>query len=139
MNFTRAIISGVLIWLLIFSAFIVLFFIPGVKDSPALQGLIVGLLILPIGSWGTSFYYQKGKKEVVFPVAVVIAFTALVLDAMITVPFIEIPFNGRGHVEFFTAPLFWILFTEIVMVVCVYWARKVKPLATAKSTDHEYH
>ena len=128
MNLSRAIFAGTLTWFLVLSAFVVLSFIPSIMGSLTLQGLIVGLMVLPFGSLGAAFYYKKGKRHIAFPVALVMALTALALDALITVPFIEMPYNGRGHAEFFTDPLFWVLFTEIMVVVWLYWTIRVKPL-----------
>ncbi|MEO1262616.1 MAG: DUF5367 family protein [Bacteroidota bacterium] len=129
MNISRAIFAGTITWFLVLSAFVVLSFIPGVVESLTLQGVIVGLMVIPFGSLGAAFYYKKSKRQIVWPVALAMALTALVLDALITVPFIEMPYNGRGHVAFFSDPLFWALFTEIIVVVWLYWAIRVKPLA----------
>lgn len=39
---------------------------------------------------------------------IIMSLTALFLDIIITVPFVEIP-NGRSYESFFTSPVLWIL------------------------------
>jgi hypothetical protein len=128
MNLLRAIISGTMVWTMIFSSFIIAYYIPALKDSLTLQGLVIGVLILPFASLGSRFYFKKEKKSGALPVALIMALTAAILDAIFTVPFIEIPLNGRGYFEFFTDPLFWVLISEIILVVYLYWKIKIKPI-----------
>jgi len=130
MNYPRAIVAGAITWLLIFSTFIIVYYIPALKNSLNLQALVVGLLILPFASIGTAFYLKKGNKFIIAPVALTMVFTAATLNTLITVPFIEIPFNGRGHLEFFSSPLFWILISEIIIVIYMYWRIKIRPVTT---------
>ena len=129
MNVKRAIISGAMMWSVIFVAFVILNFIPAIRNSILMQGFIVGLLILPVATSGSSWYFKKEKSGKGINVALVMAGTAMVLDALITVPFIEIPYNGRGYIEFFISPLFWVLIAEIVTVIYFYWKIKIEPIA----------
>ena len=52
--------------------------------------------------------------------------TAILLDVIITVPLVEIPYNGGSYQAFFTNPLLWILVIENVAVVYFYWRLKVR-------------
>lgn len=126
MKLSRLIFSAALVWLMIFSLFVALYFVPTVQDSELLQGLIVGVGIVPFAITGTRFYYQKASGHG-FKVAVIMMLIAMTLDALITVPFIEMPFTGRGHLEFFTNPLLFILLAENLLVITAYWYLKVKP------------
>lgn len=54
------------------------------------------------------------------------ALTALILDALITVPFIEIP-NGRSYQSFYTYPLLWLLVVINIATVYTFWRLKIKP------------
>ncbi len=128
MNISRAIFSGAMMWLFIFCTFIILSFIPPIQASLLLQYLAVGLSILPFASLGAAWYFKQEKDSNGLPVALVMAGTAIILDALITVPLIEIPYNERGYVEFFTAPLFWVLVAEMIGTVYFYWKIKIKPI-----------
>lgn len=129
MKTTRIILSGSLVWLLIFSAFVGLSFVPAVTGAPLAQWLIVGVLIIPFAAWGTAIYYRKGAKTNGLVTALVMVTTALILDAVITVPFIEIPYNNSSYTRFFTNSLLWVLVAENMAVIYAYWRIKVKPKA----------
>src|SRR5688572_2893208 len=107
MNYFRAILSGVLVWLLVISTFTTLEAIPGIKDSFQQQSIITGILMVLYAMLAAVFYYKKGNRDHGLKVGLVISATALVLDVFITVPFFEIP-NGRGYQSFFTSPVLWI-------------------------------
>ena len=124
MNTKRAILSGSLVWLLIFSVFTVLSFIPGIKDSLTQQGLIISLCIIPFASWGTAIYYKKGDIGNGLSVGIVMVATALILDVFITVPLVEIP-HGGSYTRFFADPLLWILVVENIAVIYAWWKLKI--------------
>ncbi|GAB5527692.1 MAG: hypothetical protein Roseis2KO_55640 [Roseivirga sp.] len=126
MNIKRAVAAGNLVWLGIFSLFAVFNYIPGIQDSVLIQGLLIGIAIIPFAAWGTSFYYKKGAGGNGFKLALIMMAVAMVLDAIITVPLIEIPLHGRNHYEFFTYPLLYILVAENLLVIWLYWKFKIK-------------
>ncbi len=126
MNIKRAIAAGSLVWLGIFSLFAVFNFIPLTQDSEAIQGLLIGIAIIPFAGLGTAFYYKKGAGGNGFNLALIMMAVAMALDAIITVPLIEIPLHGRDHYEFFTYPLLYILVTENLLVIWLYWKYKIK-------------
>lgn len=127
MKISKAILSGCIMWLQVFLAFIVLSFIPGVRDSQTYQEIIIGILTIPAALLATSIYYNSGNEASGFIVGLVMLAVALILDAIITVPFIEIPYNGSSYVKFFTNPFLWIIAFEILAVVHLYWIIKIKP------------
>lgn len=131
MKIIWAILTGALVWLFIFIAFAGLGYIPIIKDSLNKQALIVGILIIPFATYGAYIYYKKGNKSNGFVVGLIMAATALVLDAIITVPLIEIP-NGRSYQSFFTYPLLWLLAAVNVATVFFYWKLKIKRSTTMK-------
>lgn len=122
----RAILSGVLIWILVFTLFGVLDVIPATRDAVWLQGVVACTLVIPIALLGAAFYYKNGSRSNGLAVGLVMVTTALMLDAIITVPFFEMPYNRRGHEQFFTHPLLWIIVLEDVLVVYFYQGLKVK-------------
>ena len=121
----RAILSGALIWVLVFSLFGVLDFIPVTHDSQLLQGLIAGVLIIPFALLGASTYYKSKNRSNGLTVGLVMVTTALLLDVIITVPLVEKPYHGRDHYHFFTDPLLWIIATETVLLIYLYFRIKI--------------
>lgn len=125
MNSFRAILSGALVWLLIFITFGVLAYIPGIKDSMNQQALIVGILIIPYAMVGATFYYKNNKKDNGIILGLIMVFTALVLDALITVPFFSIP-NGGSYSSFYSYIFLWVLVFINLTTVYFYWQFKIR-------------
>lgn len=132
MKVLRAVVSGILVWSLVFSGFIILSFIPGIKEDETLQGIIAFIFIIPFAYLGTSFYYRNGTADNALIVGVTMAVTALLLDMAITVPFVEVP-DGGSYSGFFTSPVLWILVTEELVVVFLYRKLKVKAALVSRS------
>lgn len=125
MNNFRAILSGALVWLLIFITFGILAYIPEIKDSMNQQALIVGILIIPYAVVGARFYYKNNKKDSGVILGIIMVSTALILDALITVPFFTIP-NGGSYVSFYSYTLLWLLVFINLITVYFYWYLKIK-------------
>lgn len=124
LNNIRAIVVGALVWVCIFIAFSVLSFLPVIQDSLDKQALIVALLIVPFAVFGAFLYYKNGNKDNGLMVGLVMVVTAFSLDALITVPLMEIP-NGRGYQSFFGYPLLYLLAAVNVLSVYLYWRFKI--------------
>lgn len=112
-------------WLLVFVAFAILGHVAMVKDSLDKQALIVGALIVPFAIFGASIYYRTGGKENGMMIGLTMALTALVLDAVITVPLIEIP-KGGSYQSFYTYPLLWLLVMLNTVTVYSFWWVKIR-------------
>ncbi len=128
MKIIRAILAGTFVWALIFSVFTITGFIPAIQEPALLQWIIVAAFIIPFAWAGAAIYYKKeevAKINGLYSGSIMLA-TALVLDALITVPFIEIPYNGSSYSAFFTNPLLWVLVLENIAVIYLYWRFKVK-------------
>ncbi|MCU0437876.1 MAG: DUF5367 domain-containing protein [Raineya sp.] len=121
----RAILTGALIWLFIFITFAILGYIPTIKDSLNQQTLIVAIFIVPFALFGASIFYKNGNKVHGLISGTIMSVTAIILDALITVPFVEIP-KGGSYASFFTFPLFWLLVTINTVTVYLYWFFKIK-------------
>lgn len=121
----RAIFTGAFIWLLIFLTFTGLTFIPSIKDSLNQQTLLVAIFIIPFALLGATIFYKNGNKVHGLISATIMTLTAIFLDALITVPFVEIP-NGGSYQSFFTFPLFWLLVAINTATVYFYWVLKIK-------------
>jgi archaellum biogenesis protein FlaJ (TadC family) len=121
----RAILTGALVWVFIFISFTILSTIPTIKDSMNLQALIVAVLIIPFAIFGASVYYKNGNNDNGFVLGIKMVITALILDALITVPFVVIP-TGGSYLSFYTFPLLWLLVAVNMATVYLYWKLKVK-------------
>lgn len=126
MNYLRAILSGTIVWVCVFTTFVVFAYVPGLKDSIDQQGIIADVLLIFYATVGAAVYYKKGSKETGLIIGPIMALTALVLDVLITVPIVEIP-AGRSYHTFFTSYVLWVLVVINMGTVYVYWRRKVSP------------
>jgi hypothetical protein len=120
MNSIRAILTGALVWVCIFMTFTVFDNIPILKGSLNTQATIVAILVILFAAFGASIYYKNGIKDNGLIVGIIMALSALVLDALITVPLIEIP-NGNTYEGFFTYPLLWLIVVVNITTVYMYW------------------
>jgi len=121
----RAISTGALVWLFIFIMFAILGYVPILKDSLDRQAIVVGVFIVPFAIYGASVYYRNGSRENGLIIGLVMATTALVLDAIVTVPLIEIP-KGGSYQGFYTYPLLWLLVAVNIATVYFYWRLKIQ-------------
>lgn len=131
MKITRALLIGAMIWSVAFTSFSVLYYIPSLAGSINLQGLIVGLILAPAAWIGARIYYAKSTPGNGWLVGATMVSTALMLDALITVPFVSLPMDGMGHLQFFSQPILWALVAMNMMVIAAYWKFKVLPNSNA--------
>ncbi len=125
MKTSRAILIGIVIWLLAVSAFTLSFFFPLLDDIELQANLFVGISLLILAWNGAQFYYLAEQNTPGLKVALVMLLTGVVLDAAVTVPFLVIPAGG-SHNQFFTDISFWIIAVEYLLVVSLYHQFKVK-------------
>lgn len=126
MKISRTILAGIIVWSLIFFTFIVMSVVPVIKDSEIQQNLILYVLLIPFAFLGAKFYYKIEQKTNGFIIGLIMAFTGIVLDALITVPFVIIPHDG-SYTSFFSSPFLWITFIEFILIVFFYWKFSIKP------------
>lgn len=108
MNYLRAILAGTIAWFCVVMTFYILEHISIIKESLNLQAIIAIFAIIFYAVLAAGFYYRKAEKKLGFQTGIVITATALILDVLVTVPFIEIP-KGGSYQDFFSNPLLWIL------------------------------
>jgi hypothetical protein len=125
MNVKRAISSGVVVWTFASIAFAILGSMEATKNSLNLQASVVGILIVPFAIVGAYIYFKNGNRDNGLILGTIMAATALALDALITVPFLEMP-NGGSYQSFYAYPELWILATVNLATVYLYWMLKVK-------------
>lgn len=120
LNIKRAALVGALMWLLVFFAFAIVDIIPVFHGSPNTQAMFVALLIMPMAAFAASIYYKNGNCGNGLLLGSIMAITALMLDALITVPLIELP-KGNTYGSFFTYPFLWVLVALNIVTIYVYW------------------
>ncbi|MBZ4043783.1 DUF5367 family protein [Flavobacterium hibisci] len=125
MNYSRSILAGIIAWLCVVITFYVLEHIPLFKESTIVQAFIAAFTIIFYAWFAAWFYYKKAAKKSGLLAGIVITGTALVLDLLVTVPFIEIP-KGSSYQAFFSNPLLWILAVINVLTVYVHLKRNTK-------------
>lgn len=125
MNFLRAILSGILLWLCVAVTFFILEQIPFTKESVNRQTFIICILLVLYSLTAASFYYKKRSNFSGFQLGVIMPLTAILMDILLFVPFVEIP-KGNTYQDFFSNPLLWILAVLNIATVYFYWKKKFK-------------
>lgn len=125
MSKIRAIIVGGFIWVLGSSFYAASYLFPFLEDLELQANLVLALAIIPNAWMGARIYY-KGANMYGPTVGTIVVLTAILLDAIITVPYLIVP-QGGTYQSFFGAPAFWLIALEYFMVVVLYWLLKVKP------------
>lgn len=123
MNYLRAVLSGIMLWICVAVTFYILEHTPIIKDSLNIQTVIICLFIIFYSAIGASFHYKKAISISGFQVGVIMSLTAILLDALLFVPLVEIP-KGNTYQDFFSNPLVWIL--AILNIATVYFYSKTK-------------
>ena len=124
MTLLKAIGIGIIIWMIGITIYTVSFYIPLSEDLELQANILLSLGILPVVWHGAKLYYQKNSITKGYLLGLTFFFTAAVLDALITVPYLIIP-NGGNYYNFFTAFGFWLIGLEFILVATVYWYFKV--------------
>ena len=125
METLKVILIGALIWALGASIYSASYFISILEDLELQANLILAIGLIPIAWFGAGIYFKKVHHAHGIKVGVTMVLTAVALDAIITVPFLIIPYGG-SYISFFTAPAFWFIAMEYLMVILLYSKLKGK-------------
>jgi len=125
MKYLKILLPGTIVWLCVSVSFYILSFVPLINGSFKSQAIIVMIFIVLYANESALFYYKKGIKLHGLLLGIIMSLTALLLDALITVPFIEIP-NGRSYYSFFSSSVLWILASINSITVYCFWRMKIK-------------
>lgn len=120
LNFKDVLISSLVIYVLGITAYLASFLFPLMEDPELQANLILMIAIAPAALLGGHLYYRRGHWTHGFVLGCALFASAIVLDAVITVPLFIIP-NGGNHISFFGDPGFWLIGFEYVAVVVAYW------------------
>ena len=124
MDKVKAIIIGGYIWILGASFYTASYFIPFLDDLEVQANLVLAISLIPNAWLGASIYYRQGANTHGLKLGAIVVLTAILLDAIITVPYLIIP-NGGSYQGFFGAPAFWLIVVEYLLIVFGYWYFKV--------------
>lgn len=127
-NLKHVIISCLVIYGLGIVSFVGSYFVPIMKDPDLQANLVLMAALIPAATTGAYLYYRRGNTTHGVVLGSVLFLSAIVLDAIITVPVFIIP-NGGNHLTFFGDPGFWLIGVEYVVIVAAYWKFNVaKPV-----------
>ena len=126
MKTKRAILLGIVIWIIGILFYSISFFVPIMENADTQANFVLFIIVMPLVWFGCSFYYKKDPKTHGFKVGQTMLLTAVALDAIITVPILVIP-NGGSHYSFFTSLGFWIIAFEFLVIAVLYWYTRVYP------------
>lgn len=126
--------SAVIVWILGVTAFVASYFVPVMSDPDLQANWVLSIALIPSAALGAHIYYRKGHKANGFVLGVHMFLVAMILDALITVPVLIMPYGGN-HISFFTDPGFWLIAVEYVSVVAAYWQieKAVKSMRVIKT------
>jgi len=124
MKTTRAILLGIAIWIIAILFYSISYAIPILEDLDTQANIVLFVVVMPLVWFGCYFYYKGDNKTHGLKVGQTLLLTAVVLDALITVPFFVMP-NGGNHYTFFTSIGFWIIAFEFLLVASLYWYARV--------------
>lgn len=119
MNYSRAIKTSVSVWIIGVLLFLLGSFFPLGNDPELKANLTLAIAFIPLGWYGAPYHYKQGARTPAYQLALTMALTAALLDALITVPIFFIP-NQIGYAEFFGAIGFWLLMVEYTGIVLLY-------------------
>ncbi|MDT0606869.1 DUF5367 family protein [Croceitalea rosinachiae] len=119
MKTLRAIVIGILIWILGVSAFTLSFFIPVLENLEQQANLVLLIAAIPLVWFGSQQYYKKDTKTHGMWVGITFFGVAAILDALITVPFLVAP-QGGSHYVFFTDSGFWLIGGVFITTAILY-------------------
>jgi hypothetical protein len=119
MYYTRAIRTGVTIWMIGVTLFTIATLLPISNDYEMQGDLTLAVSFIPLAWFGSRYYFKSEPQSKGYQLALALAIIAVVLDAMITVPLFFLP-HGIGYADFFGAPGFWFLMVEYTGVVILY-------------------
>lgn len=116
MRLLRAVILGILLYVLTWVDIFSLMFISQLAGQHAFQTLI-HLVILPVWTLICGYFYfrkRKGSISEGFWFGVIILLVNAVLDFSITIPVFILP-TGAGFFEFYNTWSIWIGFAEVLI------------------------
>ncbi len=119
MKIVRALLIGVVIWILGVTAFSLSFYVPLLENLELQANVTLFLVVIPLVWFGSQLYYKKDNKTHGMWVGITFFGVAAILDALITVPLLFIP-QGGNYSAFFGDPGFWLIGGVFITTAIVY-------------------
>ncbi len=119
LNLKHALFSSLVVYVIGITTYVGSYFVPILEDQELQANLVLMVAIVPAVLLGTYLYYRRGNMTNGLLLGVVMFLGAMVLDAIITVPFFIMPYGGT-HLSFFGDPGFWLIGLEYIVVVFAY-------------------
>lgn len=126
MKIIKAIIVGGFIWILGASFYSISYFFPFLEDLELQANLVLAISLMPNAWLGARLYYKWERDMHGLKLGAIAMLTAILLDVLITAPLLIIAYGG-SYEGFFTAPAFWLIAAEYLLIILIYWNFKVKP------------
>jgi len=118
-NVKSAAISAIIVWTLGIMAFVASYFYPLISDADLQANWVLSIMLVPAALLGAYIYYRKGHQTNGFILGISMFLVAMILDAIITVPFFIMPYGG-DYASFFLSLSFWLIALEFVFVIVAY-------------------
>lgn len=134
MNILKTILVGAAIWLGGVSIYTISYFIPILKDVELQANVSLAIGLIPIAWFAAKFYFKNESLDYSIKASISMLLTAIMLDVLITVPFLIIPFGG-SYQSFFTDFSFWLIATEYLSVILIYSRMKAHKIKTMNSLN----
>lgn len=125
MKTIRAILIGIIIWILGVSVYTISFYLPLIENDELQANLILFIAVIPLVWNGSALYYKKDQETHGIWIGLMFLAVSALLDALITVPVFMKP-NGVSHFEFFTELGFWGIAMVFITVVVLYYQLRVR-------------
>ncbi|NND14882.1 MAG: DUF5367 family protein [Eudoraea sp.] len=120
MHYKSVIISAIIVWTIAVLAFVGSYFVPVMEDPDLQANWVLSIALIPAALIGAHIYYRKGHQTNGLKLGLAMFGVAILMDAIITVHFLIMPYGGN-YISFFTDPGFWLIGVEYVTVVAAYW------------------
>ncbi|GJM34544.1 MAG: hypothetical protein DHS20C18_35450 [Saprospiraceae bacterium] len=117
-NFKRASIASLIIWILGVTAFVGSYYIPLMDNADEQANWFLTVALIPAILIGVYVYYRRSNRTNWLLLGGFMFFNTILLDTMITVPLFIIPAGGN-HLSFFGDPGFWMLGIEYMLIVAL--------------------
>ncbi len=125
MKSIKAIIIAIFIWIVGVSFYTLSFYLPILENVEFQANLTLAITMIPNVWMGMYLYYRWGSNMHGLKVGAIVLLTLILLDALITVPYLIIPYGG-SYWEFFSAISFWLIAVECLMIIYLYWRLNIK-------------
>lgn len=113
MNYKRALVTGIMLWVIIFAVISILMFLPPLVDNKIMQFGIYWLLLIPIVLSLCKWYFKMDAPNLKkgFVLGVVILGVSVLLDIIITVPLFV-----KSYSVFFGDWMMYVGYFEILLL-----------------------